>query len=181
MNSCHYREFASIQMLLHNRMTNVNARQNDGATALTVATRLAIEGVMQELITADADVNATDGYGRSNDDVSMSSKADTLLSLSSRFFFVCHFSDFYLAVDVSDKLPSHSPVMRLPTRNPSSLKSTFILSVHLRFRLPFLLVPSTSILITPHIFVIPSHGHVRTTLILFPALSWIFLQLLLSL
>ena len=80
-------------MLLHNRMTNVNARQNDGATALTVATRLAIEGAMQELITAGADVNATDGYGRSNDDVSMSAKADTLLSLSSRFFFLCNFSD----------------------------------------------------------------------------------------
>ena len=66
-------------MLLHNRMTNVNARQNDGATALTLATRLAIEGVMQELITADADVNATDGYGRSNTDVSMYAVGETLL------------------------------------------------------------------------------------------------------
>ena len=92
------REFAAIQMLLHNRMTNVNARQNDGATALILATRLAIEGVMQELITADADVNATDGYGRSND-VSMNGIAETLLSLSSQirfFFFPGNFSHFYV-------------------------------------------------------------------------------------
>ena len=59
----------SIQILLHNRMTNVNARQNDGATALTLVARLAIEGMMQELITADADVNAADTYGKSHDNV----------------------------------------------------------------------------------------------------------------
>ena len=110
-------------MLLHNRMTNVNARQNDGATALTLATRLAIEGVMQELITADADVNATDGYGRSNVDVSISIiKYDTLLSFWSliRLFFLQNFSHLYAVFALGHKKTGSWDPIGLKTRGPQN-------------------------------------------------------------
>ena len=47
----------------------------------------------------------------------------------------------------SDHLPPHSPVLQILSDSPFSLKSTFTLSIHLRFGLP-LLLPFTSILIT---------------------------------
>ena len=50
--------------MLRNRTTQVNARMNDGTTPLILAARLAIEGMVEDLINADADVNATDDYGK---------------------------------------------------------------------------------------------------------------------
>lgn len=52
-----------FQILLRNRLTNLNTRMNDGSTALHLAARLAIEGAVADLINADADVNATDNKG----------------------------------------------------------------------------------------------------------------------
>jgi hypothetical protein len=37
---------------------------HDGTTPLMVAVRLAVEGMVEELIGADADVNATDANGK---------------------------------------------------------------------------------------------------------------------
>ena len=53
----------ALQILLRNRATNLNARMNDGTTPMILAARLAIEGMVEELINADADLNATDEYG----------------------------------------------------------------------------------------------------------------------
>lgn len=39
-------------------MTTVNARMKDGTTPLILAVRLAIEGIVEELINAEADVGA---------------------------------------------------------------------------------------------------------------------------
>lgn len=50
--------------MLRNRSTNLNARMHDGTTPMILSARLAIEGMVEELINADADVNATDDYGR---------------------------------------------------------------------------------------------------------------------
>lgn len=52
-----------FQILLRNRATNLNARMNDGGSPLILATRLAIEGMVEDLITAEADVNSPDNYG----------------------------------------------------------------------------------------------------------------------
>ncbi|CAG0889382.1 unnamed protein product [Darwinula stevensoni] len=54
-----------FQILLRNRATNLNARTNDGTTPLILAARLAIEGMVEDLIGAEADVNATDEAGKS--------------------------------------------------------------------------------------------------------------------
>ncbi len=54
----------AFQILLRNRNTNVNARMNDGTTPMILAARLAIEAMVEELIAANADVNATDEYGK---------------------------------------------------------------------------------------------------------------------
>ncbi|GIY72361.1 neurogenic locus Notch protein [Caerostris extrusa] len=54
-----------FQILLRNRATNLNARMNDGTTPLILATRLAIEGMVEELVNADADINAADDHGKS--------------------------------------------------------------------------------------------------------------------
>ena len=50
---------------MRNRATNLNARTNDGTTPLILAARLAIEGMVEDLIGAEADVNATDEAGKS--------------------------------------------------------------------------------------------------------------------
>ena len=52
-----------MQILLRNRATKVNAQMHDGTTPLMLAVRLAVEGMVEELINADADVNATDAQG----------------------------------------------------------------------------------------------------------------------
>ena len=53
-----------LQILLRHRATKVNAQMYDGTTPLMVAVRLAVEGMVEELISADADVNATDTNGK---------------------------------------------------------------------------------------------------------------------
>ena len=52
-----------FQILLRNRSTNLNAKTHDGTTPMILAARLAIEGLVEELINADADINAMDEYG----------------------------------------------------------------------------------------------------------------------
>jgi len=52
-----------MQILLRNRTTKVNAQMYDGTTPLMLAVRLAVEGMVEELINADADVNAVDAQG----------------------------------------------------------------------------------------------------------------------
>ena len=54
-----------FQILLRNRATDLNARTNEGTTPLILAARLAIEGMVEALITADADINAADDQGKS--------------------------------------------------------------------------------------------------------------------
>ncbi|UYV71292.1 N [Cordylochernes scorpioides] len=53
-----------FQILLRNRATNLNAKTYDGTTPLILAARLAIEGVVQDLINAEADVQAADHQGK---------------------------------------------------------------------------------------------------------------------
>lgn len=53
-----------FQILLRNRATNLNARMNEGTTPLILAARLAIEGMVQDLISAEADINAADNSGK---------------------------------------------------------------------------------------------------------------------
>lgn len=53
-----------FQILLRNRATNLNARMYDGTTPLILAARLAIEGMVEDLINADADINAADNSGK---------------------------------------------------------------------------------------------------------------------
>lgn len=53
-----------MQILLRNRATNLNARMHDGTTPLILAARLAIEGMVEDLINADADINAADNSGK---------------------------------------------------------------------------------------------------------------------
>lgn len=56
--------FYFLQILLRNRATNLNARMHDGTTPLILAARLAIEGMVEDLINADADINAADNSGK---------------------------------------------------------------------------------------------------------------------
>jgi Notch-like protein len=53
-----------FQILLRNRATNLNARMHEGTTPLILAARLAIEGMVQDLISAEADINAADNSGK---------------------------------------------------------------------------------------------------------------------
>jgi Notch 1 len=50
--------------LLRNRATNLNAKMHDGTTPLILSARLAIEGMVENLITAQADINAADNSGK---------------------------------------------------------------------------------------------------------------------
>ena len=52
-----------FQILLRNRQTNLNAKMHDGTTPLIYAARLAVEDFIEELLQADADVNAADDAG----------------------------------------------------------------------------------------------------------------------
>lgn len=51
--------------MLRNRSTNLNARMFCGTTPLILAARLAIEGMVEDLINAEADIEATDNKGES--------------------------------------------------------------------------------------------------------------------
>lgn len=53
-----------FQILLRSRATNLNSRMHDGTTPLILAARLAIEGMVEDLITAEADINASDNSGK---------------------------------------------------------------------------------------------------------------------
>ena len=53
-----------FHILLRNRATNLNARMHDGTTPLILAARLATEGMVEDLINADADINAADNSGK---------------------------------------------------------------------------------------------------------------------
>lgn len=53
-----------FQILLRNRATNLNARMHDGTTPLILAARLAIEGMVEDLINADVDINSADDQGK---------------------------------------------------------------------------------------------------------------------
>lgn len=52
------------QLLLRSRQTAVDARTEDGTTALMLAARLAVEDLVEELIAARADVGARDKWGK---------------------------------------------------------------------------------------------------------------------
>ena len=53
-----------FQILLRNRATNLNAKMTDGTTALILASRLAIEGMADDLIQSEADINSADINGK---------------------------------------------------------------------------------------------------------------------
>lgn len=52
-----------LQILIRNRATELDARMNDGTTPLILAARLAVEGMVEELIHCHADINAVDDHG----------------------------------------------------------------------------------------------------------------------
>ncbi|KAJ8390366.1 hypothetical protein AAFF_G00107600 [Aldrovandia affinis] len=54
-----------FQILLRNRATELDARTNDGTTPLILAARLAVEGMVEELVHCHADINAVDDHGKS--------------------------------------------------------------------------------------------------------------------
>ncbi|XP_061672133.1 neurogenic locus notch homolog protein 1-like isoform X3 [Syngnathoides biaculeatus] len=54
-----------FQILIRNRATDLDARMQDGTTPLILAARLAVEGMVDELINCHADVNAIDDFGKS--------------------------------------------------------------------------------------------------------------------
>uniref|UniRef100_A0A8C5HHB5 Neurogenic locus notch homolog protein 1 n=1 Tax=Gouania willdenowi TaxID=441366 RepID=A0A8C5HHB5_GOUWI len=54
-----------FQILIRNRATDLDARMLDGTTPLILAARLAVEGMVEELINCHADVNAIDDFGKS--------------------------------------------------------------------------------------------------------------------
>ena len=62
--TCYLHIILLLQILLRNRATNLNARMHDGTTPLILAARLAIEGMVEDLINADADINAADNSGK---------------------------------------------------------------------------------------------------------------------
>ncbi|CAG5925203.1 unnamed protein product [Menidia menidia] len=51
-------------ILIRNRATDLDARMHDGTTPLILAARLAVEGMVEELINCHADVNAIDDFGK---------------------------------------------------------------------------------------------------------------------
>uniref|UniRef100_A0A673W043 Notch receptor 2 n=1 Tax=Salmo trutta TaxID=8032 RepID=A0A673W043_SALTR len=54
-----------FQILIRNRATELDARMNDGTTPLILAARLAVEGMVEELVHCHADINAVDDHGKS--------------------------------------------------------------------------------------------------------------------
>lgn len=56
--------FPVAQILIRNRATDLDARMHDGTTPLILAARLAVEGMLEDLINSHADVNAVDDLGK---------------------------------------------------------------------------------------------------------------------
>lgn len=56
--------FVFSQILIRNRATELDSRMNDGTTPLILAARLAVEGMVEELIHCHADINAVDDHGQ---------------------------------------------------------------------------------------------------------------------
>lgn len=54
-----------LQILLRHRNTNLSARMIDGTTPLILAARLAVEGMIEDLLNAEADINTADDHGKS--------------------------------------------------------------------------------------------------------------------
>ncbi|XP_072345005.1 neurogenic locus notch homolog protein 1-like [Scyliorhinus torazame] len=54
-----------FQILIRNRATDLDARMHDGTTPLILAARIAVEGMVEELVNCHADVNAVDDFGKS--------------------------------------------------------------------------------------------------------------------
>lgn len=55
-----------FQILIRNRATELDARMNDGTSPLVLAARLAVDGMVEELIHCHADINAVDDHGKSS-------------------------------------------------------------------------------------------------------------------
>uniref|UniRef100_A0A670YQF9 Notch receptor 1 n=1 Tax=Pseudonaja textilis TaxID=8673 RepID=A0A670YQF9_PSETE len=53
-----------FQILIRNRATDLDARMHDGTTPLILAARLGVEGMLEDLISCHADVNAVDDLGQ---------------------------------------------------------------------------------------------------------------------
>ncbi|UYV77481.1 N [Cordylochernes scorpioides] len=53
-----------FQILLRNRTTNLDAKMHDGTTPLILVARLATEGMLEQLLAGDVDINATDDNGK---------------------------------------------------------------------------------------------------------------------
>ena len=53
-----------FHILLSNRFTDLNARTHEGTTPLISAVILAVEGMVEKLINAEADINASDNCGK---------------------------------------------------------------------------------------------------------------------
>ena len=53
-----------FEILLRNRSTNLNARANDGTTPLILAARLANEGMLDQLVMSECDLNLADDCGK---------------------------------------------------------------------------------------------------------------------
>ncbi|XP_008586283.1 PREDICTED: LOW QUALITY PROTEIN: neurogenic locus notch homolog protein 3-like [Galeopterus variegatus] len=58
-----------FQILIRNCSTDLDARMADGSMALILAARLAVEGMVEELIASHADVDAVDELGRLTEEV----------------------------------------------------------------------------------------------------------------
>jgi len=58
---------------------------HDGTTPLMLAVRLAVEGMVEELINADADVNAIDAQGKYHPANTLNKKTRTLLTFVRNF------------------------------------------------------------------------------------------------
>lgn len=54
-----------FHILRANPNTNLNAKMSDGTTPLVLAARLAVEGMVEELVNADVDINLADESGES--------------------------------------------------------------------------------------------------------------------
>lgn len=65
-----------MQILIRNRATDLDARMHDGTTPLILAARLAVDGMVEELINCHADANATDDSGRPRSDRLVSTRPE---------------------------------------------------------------------------------------------------------
>uniref|UniRef100_A0A672K4E2 Uncharacterized protein n=1 Tax=Sinocyclocheilus grahami TaxID=75366 RepID=A0A672K4E2_SINGR len=80
-----------FQILIRNRATDLDARMHDGTTPLILATRLAVEGMVEELINCHADPNAIDDSGMNTN------KRYVLNQISQNIFLRCYFEDAWLS------------------------------------------------------------------------------------